>query len=329
MDIPGLEEVLTMFDQVITQIVNRPGDPVILADFSTEVNRTSEPNPENDSPHEELDWEEDSAVAIIRGFLSRFSGIPEQLIRGATSLASMGIDSITSLQIASLARKQGIFVSPVTIAQSTSFRELVVKIQEEQTEESSGSDSAASPRSLSVEIPSPLADVISTTMPRHLRQYIEAIYPVSPGMEWLIGAWQNSGGRRYQRVFVYRAHGRVDIRRLEQSWDALLRFHPILRSTFCPVPAIKGKSDHLLALCVLDTLPGNTKRLSGRKLPHLQTEEQALSEEVRMSLTHPPATPGIHTRLTVLEGRHDSYLLFNFHHFQYGVHPSSPACKVN
>lgn len=36
-----------------------------------------------------------------------------------------------------------------------------------------------------------------------------------------------------------------------------------------------------------------------------------------MSVAHPSPTPGVHARLTVLEGRHDSYLLFNFHHFQY------------
>ena len=60
-----------------------------------------------------------------------------------------------------------------------------------------------------MEIPSSLADVIHTTMPHRLRQYIEAIYPVSPGIEWMIGAWQNSGGCRYQHAFVQRVRGRV------------------------------------------------------------------------------------------------------------------------
>jgi hypothetical protein len=320
MDMSGLEEIITMYDEVITQIVNRPGDRVLPADFSAVQAPTSFPSINGDPAHKEPEWVEDDATSIIHSLLSRFSKLPEKLIRGATSLASIGVDSITAIQIASLARKKGVSVFPVTIIQSTTVRELMVKVQAEQMEESSpGSDSTSSPPPAYVEIPSPLADVIRSTMPRRLRQHIEAIYPVSPGMEWMIGAWQNSGGCRYQHAFVQRVRGKVDIGRLEQSWDTLLRFHPILRSTFCPVPFIKGNSDHLLALCVLDASPGNTKWPNRRKLPWLYSEEQALAAEARASVTHPPAAPGIHARLTVLEGKRDTYLLLNFHHFQYGA----------
>jgi len=328
MDIAGLEKILAMYGETIAQMVNRPGDRVIPSDFSPVEVHTPEPSTDGDSTCEGSGWKEDSATAVIRSLISRFSKLPKDLIRGTTSLASMGIDSINALQIASLARLQGIFVSPVTIIQSTNVHELMVKIHAEYIEETSGTDSTTTPPPAYVEISPPIADVIRTTMPRHLRQYIEAIYPVSSGMEWMIGAWQNSGGCRYQHAFIQRVRGRVEIRRLEQSWDTLLRFHPILRSTFCPVPAFKGNSDHLLALCVLDTLPGNMKRLACRKLPRSHGEEQALAAEARASVTYPTAAPGIHARLTVLEGRRDTYLLLNFHHFQYGEYSPSSCCPV-
>lgn len=322
MDMCGLEEILTKYAEIITQMVNRPGDRVIAADFSPVEAYRPGSSTSGDCLHEGAEQqEEDRTTTIIRGLLSRFSKLPEELIRGTTSLASIGIDSITAMQIASLARKQGIFVSPVTIVQSTNVRELIARIHAEYMEESSGSDCTATPQPPHTEIRSPLADIIRTVMPRYLRQYIEAIYPVSAGMEWMIGAWQNSGGCRYQHAFIQRVRGRVDTRHLEQSWDALLRFHPILRSTFCPVPALEGDSDDLLALCVLDTLPGSTKQLAHRRLPRLRSEEQALAAEARMSVKHPAASPGMHARLTVLEGRRDTYLLFNFHHFQYGECP--------
>ena len=321
MDIPGLEGILAEYDEVITQIVNRPGDPVMPAGFSIVGDRTSKPDTDNPSV-QDLELEQDSAAVVIRRLLSRFSKLPEKLIGGATSLVSMGIDSITALQFASLARKQGVFVAPLTVIQCANVRELLERIREERTEDRL--NPASSSQSSAAEIQLPLADVISTTMPRHLRRYIEAIYPVSPGMEWMIGAWQKSGGYRYQHALVYRLHGRIDIRRLEESWDALLRFHPILRSTFCPVPAIKGNSDDLVALCVLDT-SSKEKPLSHRQLPYLHSEDHAVAAEARMSVVHPSPTPGVHARLTVLEGRHDSYLLFNFHHFQYGECPTSPS----
>ena len=330
MGISGLKEILGEYGGAIAQIVDRPGDPVIPAGSLIAENRTSEPGADGGSIPAAPELEEDGTTAVIRDLLSRFSKLPQNLIRGTTSLASMGVDSITAMQIASLARKQGIFVTPVAIIQCTNVHELLVKIREEQTKELPGSDSAAFPTGLSVEIQSPLADIISTTMPRHLRRYIEAIYPVTSGMEWMIGAWQNSGGCRYQHAFVHRVHGRVEIRRLEQSWDTLLKLHPILRSTFCPVPVVKGDSGHPLALCVLDILSEDAKRLSHRKLPHLHTEEQGLAAEVRMSVVHPPVTPGLHARLTVLEGTRDSYLLFNLHHFQYGEYtPSSGSAMAN
>lgn len=329
MDIANLEEILTIYGETIMQMVERPGDRVIPVDFSSAETYTSTPSTVEGSASEESEWEEDDTTTIILGLLSRFSRLPKELIRGTTSLASAGVDSIIAMQIASLARRQGVSVSPVTIIKSTNVRELMMNIHAERMEESSGMDYTVTSSSIHVEIPPPLGDVVRTTMPRHLRQYIEAIYPVSPGMEWMIGAWQSSGGCRYQHVFTYRVRGRVEMRRLEQSWDALLRFHPILRSTFCPVPAFKGNSDHLLALCVLDTLPGDTGRLACRKLPRSHDEERALAVEARISVTHPAAAPGVHTRLTVLEGQSDTYLLLNFHHFQYGKCTSSGSSMAN
>ena len=135
-------------------------------------------------------------------------------------------------------------------------------------------------------------------------------------MEWMIGAWKDSGCR-YQRALVQRIRGRVNIRRLEKSWGALLTFHPILRSTFCPIPSVRGNSDHLLTFCVLDVSPANINQLKSRKLPPLYSEEQKLAAEAKISVTHPAVSPDIHARLTVLEGKRDAYLLFNSHHFQY------------
>ena len=100
----------------------------------------------------------------------------------------MGVDSLITMQTASLARRQGAFIAPVTIVWCTDVHELIVKIREGRIEESSGPDSATSPVSLLLEIQSPLAEIISTTI-CHLRQNIEAIFPVSSAMEWMIGAW--------------------------------------------------------------------------------------------------------------------------------------------
>ena len=100
----------------------------------------------------------------------------------------MGVDSLVTMQTASLARRQGAFIASVIIIRCKEVHELILKIREGRIEESSGPDSATSPVSLLVEIQSPLAEIISTTI-CYLWQNIEAIFPVSSAMKWMIGAW--------------------------------------------------------------------------------------------------------------------------------------------
>ena len=85
--------------------MNRPGAQAIPTHFFAVQAPTPQPSISDDPAPEEFEWVEDGTTSIVRGLPLRFSKFPEKLIRGATSLASTGVDSITAMQIASLARK--------------------------------------------------------------------------------------------------------------------------------------------------------------------------------------------------------------------------------
>lgn len=302
MDTSGLEQLLEEFATAINRLISSPGDRILPRDFQpTSLMEESEIENTWEKPTViETEW--DHQACVIRGILSKFAKIPEEMIAKSSSLASMGIDSISALQISALARREGISISPVDVVQSITVDDLLGRSPDE---------SASSQLSLDVEIKPPMADTIITTLPRSFRSIVENIYPVTAGMEWIIGTWQRSGGIRFQHAFVRRFTGRLELPRIEQTWNKLLQKHPILRATFVPVV----RSSTRIALCVFDVpkITVKCRKLSG-KLP----EMQALAEEAHRSVEHPPPAPGLHARLTLLEGKSNTYLIINLHHFQYG-----------
>lgn len=305
MERSGLEELLENFALTIVELVSHPGKKVLPADFHPlEISVSEHPPSAKVQEEQQTEWNEQAL--IIRQILSRFAKMPEELIKPLSTLASMGIDSISALQISALARKQGIPITAPEVIQSNTVHELLDKISE---------DIPDLPLE-DVEIKSPLADVILTTLPRPLRNLVSQTYPATPGMEWMIGAWQRSGGVRFQHAFVRKFSGKLDMPRMDKAWAALLAKHPILRTTFVPISRSSGR----LALCILNA-PHPTLKL--RKLSQKGSELDALKDEARASVNHPPRAPGIHSRLTVLEGKRDTFLIINLHHFQYGEYANA------
>jgi ferricrocin synthase len=303
-----LNLVLDEYDSTLLTLVSRPGDPVLSPDFqlvegpaAKETTGIAGPEEDNEAGSE-LKWSKDATLLL--GILSRFTKISGEKILNSSSLASMGLDSISALQISALAKRVDLNLSAPQIIKSTTVGELIKSLSH---------STPVSFSSVKMEIESPLADVILTTLPRSLRDMVQSIYPVSPGMEWIIGAWQRSGGRHFQHVFIRKLRGRMNMSRMEEAWTALLRKHPILRATF--VPVMRSQSIRL-ALCVLDQQP-QSRSLACKKLPRGVKEEDAVRQEARISFNSPPPVPGIHSRLAVLEGK-DTYLVINLHHFQYG-----------
>jgi hypothetical protein len=302
MDLPSLERLLDNFASAIVDLVSHPGTRVLAADFEpVEAAADVTPSPANATAETGMGWDEHALV--IRQILSGFAKMPEELITPSSSLASMGIDSISALQISALARKQGIPITAPEVIQSNTVRELLDRLVEE----------VPPPPSGDIEIKSPLSDVILTTLPRSLRNLVSQVYPGTPGMEWIIGAWQRSGGTRFQHAFVRKFAGRIDLLRMENAWASLLQKHPILRTTFVPMT----RSTARLALCILDVPHPSLK---SRKLSQKgeTSELDVLRDEARMSVQHPPGAPGVHSRLTVLEGKRDTFLIVTLHPFQYG-----------
>jgi len=159
-----------------------------------------------------------------------------------TPLASLGLDSITAIQIASKCRIAGLHVRAMDLVAASSVRDIVAKL----------GPGAKSPREVEKEKPTkpfrtknqeafmavshqkPIseeerADIISRF--GEDGKYITKVLPMSTGAKLLLSGWQSSKGSRWQTLWPFRLPVDVDAARLKNAWVLLLKRHDVLRAT--------------------------------------------------------------------------------------------------
>lgn len=145
-----------------------------------------------------------------------------------TPLASLGIDSITGIQVAGKCRAAGFKLKSADIINSRTVRDIVKKI--------------APSASREIQVAKPRKAISDTEYQAivarfaELGQHIESILPMNPGMKHLITEWQRSGGTKHQSPFPYVLPGNVDTTRLQSAWNLMVKRYPALRSTAASAP---------------------------------------------------------------------------------------------
>lgn len=165
----------------------------------------------------------------LQTLISSISNIPIQAINDQTSLASLGIDSITAIQVANKCRQAKMKITAADIVSCRTFVDLAKKIQ---TCSGKLSPPPTSQQSLSL----PPAEIRAIISRFEETPPIERILPMTPGQKFLLAAWQKCERRKYQHVFMFQLPGDVDRVRLKVAWILLLQRHPLLRSTFANAP---------------------------------------------------------------------------------------------
>ncbi|KAH9946102.1 uncharacterized protein BXZ73DRAFT_72945 [Epithele typhae] len=272
-----------------------------------------------DEPSQPDLQDDDEWLVAIRGVLAVAARVSEAKIVQGTHLATLGIDSITAIQISANARRIGLRLSAVQVAQSKTVSDLVQKIKEKVPSNASNGKIAngeirnvtndGSPKvPLTLDVP---RTRWTSIVPAHLVDDVERITATSAGMEWMIGMWQRSKGSRFQHVFGYLLPADVNPSRLQSAWDQLLLKHAILRSTFA------YDTDHLVPRTVIFK-PSAVASLWSQETP--DSAEDAFSvvqQRMKDLVSHPPSFERPWTRGLFLSFSQSNYLVIRFHHFQY------------
>ncbi|CUA72232.1 hypothetical protein RSOLAG22IIIB_00897 [Rhizoctonia solani] len=319
MDQAKLRDLLSKFSETLYQVITRPSAPIHTPhdgglDLAKPNHSSKLPTPLVAQTTHATAYTSDfdgwnAAQMKFRDLLVAFTKVPASNIQPSSQLAALGLDSISSIQLASIAKRAGIKLSATDVARSTTLADIAIIIAK-------NSESSESPSKKPALFPSrPLLDdqVIlqaREALPPSLQDAVELFAPATPGMNFIISSWVRSGGWRFQHAFTFKVAPSIDSSRLHCAWDKLVERHAILRSIFI------GLGDQNI-ICVLK--PGSIQTpwnevIAGGSIDDLEE----VGRIARQTVGNPPMLRnGPAARVTYMRGKQSDYLVLEMHHALY------------
>lgn len=233
------QQMLSTFERILSGFAQDPNKvlpkinrvPLTQTVANGEVNghyespRTSEQTNGEYTNGSLFEWT--SQASTIRNVIETLAGVEPQSISENTSIFEVGLDSIDAIKISSRLSKAGIKL-PV----SSIMRHRTVKAMSEQLSmTSSHTKDAALP--LLNQLEKSLAKFIGAE--GLLPPSATRILPATPIQEAMVAEMSASGYKHYYSHEILELEPDVDIEKMERAWRAVVRAHPILRTSFVEV----------------------------------------------------------------------------------------------
>ena len=219
-----LQSWLTDFEQAFQDILDHPLRSVIAFPSSLQTlplangSRKSHHLPQDDiKPGPDLE--------AIRIALSKASGFPPESIPLDASIFSLGLDSISAIQIAATCRKQGHGVSVADVLQGRSLGGICRGFRGKNMEQSS--DVTTQNTLISAESKSKVQRLANVK-----DEDIEDILPCLAGQVYHLASWLRSRRTMYEAIWTYHCAKRLNVDDIKSAWRGLRKRHPVLRTIF-------------------------------------------------------------------------------------------------
>ncbi|RKU49052.1 Nonribosomal Peptide Synthase (NRPS), variant 2 [Coniochaeta pulveracea] len=164
----------------------------------------------------------------IRAVLSEVSGVPVETIDKNNSVYHLGLDSISTIKVASLLRKKSIMLSPRQMLGAQSITEMAAVADSTLTNPGSttspGDSITNSLEAIDYKTLLATANIEEGAM--------EDILPATAMQVHMLSAWQNTLGGIFHPTFSYTLHGIKEQDVIVSAWRAMIERHPILRTSF-------------------------------------------------------------------------------------------------
>ena len=300
MDAGALSGVLTDIDRLVNEMVYCLDSPAtvpapVAIQLVDVIKPTSQPADATCIPPELL-----IALASV-------VHCPADSLTPSQSLVAIGVDSISAISLSARCKKVGLTISVGDIVSSSTLGELASKATRTDLDIAALQYNSPPP-----ELTTEERQAIIKRFPANRCHQIVSVTPATEGMKWLVAAWQRSFRQRFHHVFVYKLSPDVNIRHLQEAWQALMAYHPILRSTFASAP---GRFDPRVVTLALDSREAD---LAEEYLEHGQ-DLLALAGKMKTVVMSPLPISAAQTKGFILTSTltNDRYLLIRMHHFQY------------
>lgn len=163
----------------------------------------------------------------LRDVIASFAEVEPDTIAEHTSIFEVGLDSIDAIKLSSRLSKYGIKLPVSLIMRQRTIKSMIRQLAVTEQPEKNGS--------------CPLLD----QMERDLAGFLERekllpsdhcrILPATPIQEAMIAEMSASRYQRYYNHEILQIEPHVDMGRLQKAWEAVIRAHPILRTSFIEV----------------------------------------------------------------------------------------------
>lgn len=291
-----LDEQLKHLDEMLQQMINYPTKQLGPLEAHGRGQTRFRSTRENDTAHH-TSADIDVPLAF-KQVVSACLRVSVDFISAQASLASLGIDSITAIQVASKCRSAGFAISAKQIINSRVVADLIRAAQVEETPNPNGQKKVE-------EVPEgEQAAILALVAPRS----VEDIVAASPGIKWLLAGWQASRGTRFQHSFAWHLPQDLDALKLKHAWIALVKRHPILRAAFCQAPDANQPRIVVFGPCFA---PETWSEISS---PSADIEVPDIMKD---QVTSPRSLSACQTRATLLSTPKKQVLIVHLHHAQY------------
>ncbi|KAL8650194.1 MAG: hypothetical protein Q9210_003968, partial [Variospora velana] len=188
-----------------------------------------------------------NTIEVVRKLLAKASGIAVESITNDASIFSLGLDSISAIQIAAVARKEGLKLTVADVLQGRTLKEIsqrLVQKQDQAIAPSNQMNGAKSPptcqRAQDAAASYTPQDTISKALDlAGLRDGdVEEVLPCLPGQSYHLMTWLKSGRTLGEGTFTYFSKDGLDPDRLLNAWRSLRERHAILRTSFISISSV-------------------------------------------------------------------------------------------
>ena len=296
-----LQSWLTDFEQAFQEILEHPSRSVMAFPSSLQIlPLTNDSRKSHHSTQDDIKPGPD--LGTIRMALSEVSGFPPESIPLDASIFSLGLDSISAIQIAATCRKKGHGVSVADVLQGRSLGGICQWFRERSIEQSSDVEtpnilvSAESKR-----IAVPLANVKD--------EDIEDVIPCLAGQVYHLASWLKSRRTMCEAIWTYHCTKRLDVDSLKSAWRRLRKRHPVLRTIFVGVSSKEAVQLILKHSVLTDDSFECTE-------PQADLEDK-ISNQIKLETKQPFDLFNPPSKLRLIHGDTRDFVMLKLHHATY------------
>jgi amino acid adenylation domain-containing protein len=231
------QQLLSKFETILSEFAQDPSRVLPKINGATQSIKNGEVNGDHEPARatENINGEHTNGslfewtpqASIIRDIISTLAGVEAQSIAEETSIFEVGLDSIDAIKISSRLSKTGIKL-PV----SSIMRYRTVKAMSGQLSVPNGHTKNGT---------LPLLNQLEKSLTKFLEvegllpSSAARVLPATPIQEAMVAEMSASAYKHYYNHEILELESEVDLEKMEQAWRAVVRAHPILRTSFIEV----------------------------------------------------------------------------------------------